>query len=411
MPDTSHQRARADDIERYAPSTPGRGRGGVFPARNGKSYIVNIRPPKWDNKNKFWIGKIESFEWAQYVADALYFYCGKPHFHFKNANFFFPPLECIGAETGIPERLTTIEQFSKYVQSIAGKDFSPYRRDFLEKVERVIESDEFNLQRKKFFILRGNRMQITAVPREEAASLPSAARSREEAAALPRSALPMEEAAALPMEEAAASPMEEAAVLLREETAALPAVEASRMEDDRAYSETPVEIDDVSVYMVANLVNGCASSRATIAGFELNLEKCNAGVSEKSLHSVEESLERYYSLCDCPTGLDEGWDKAIEELNKLSSFGGSLNSAAVASTSNAPEVYQEGIKDISLTVFEGVSFSPGTLFVQSPDGSKVQVQSSANWVLCSGFGFASTAVHKTAEDEQIKNVKRKRIGG
>ena len=88
-----------------------------------------------------------------------------------------------------------------------------------------------------------------------------------------------------------------------------------------------------------------------------------------------------------------------------------MNSAAVASTSNAPEVYQEGIKDISLTVFEGVSFLPGTLFVQSPDGSKVQVQSSANRVLCSDFGFASTAVHKTAEDEQIKNVKRKRIGG
>ena len=280
-------------------SRSGRGKGGVFLARNGRSYIVNIRPPRWDNKNKFWIGKIESFERAQYVADTLYLYCGKPHFHFKNADFFFPPLECIGAETGILERLSTIEQFSKYVQSIAGKDFSPHRRDFLEKVERVIESDEFDLQRKAFFSLRGNRMQITAVPREEAASLPSAARSREEAAALPRSALPMEEAAA--------SPMEEAAALLSEETAALPAVEASRMEEDRAYSETPVEVDDVSVYMVANLVHGCASSRATIAGFELNLEKCNAGVSENSLHSVEESPEsRNYNLWDCPTGLDEG---------------------------------------------------------------------------------------------------------
>jgi hypothetical protein len=107
-----------------------------------------------------------------------------------------------------------------------------------------------------------------------------------------------------------------------------------------------------------------------------------------------------------------GWDKAIEELNnKPSSFRGSSNSAAVASTSNAAEFCQEGIKDISLTVFEGVSFSPGTKFVQLPDGSEVQVQSSANRVLCSDFGFASTALHTTAEDEQVKNVKRQRIGG
>jgi hypothetical protein len=316
-------------------SRSGRGKGGVFLARNGRSYIVNIRPPRWDNRNKFWKGKIGSFESAQYVADAVFFYCGKPRFHFKNADFNFPPLECIGAETGIPERVTTIEQFSEYVRSIAGNDFASHRTDFLQKVEEVIESDEFTLQGETFRSLRGNRMQIAAVPREQAGALPSAALSREEADALPRSALPMEDAAALPMEdaaalpmeeaaalpieegtalpmeEAAASPMEEAAVLpmeeaaalSREEAAAFPAVEASRIDDDRAYSEPPVEVDDVSVFM-ANQVNGCASSRATIAGFELNLEKCN---SEKSLHSVEESLEsRYYNPFDCPTGLDEG---------------------------------------------------------------------------------------------------------
>ena len=122
-------------------------RGGVYEARNGKSYIVNVRVPTWKySTSKFWIGKIESLEWAQYIADAVFHYCGKPRVHFKNANFTFPPLMCVDAE-----QLTTAEQCSKYVRSIAGKDFALQRVDFLEKVENVLKSDEFRLQGERFF--------------------------------------------------------------------------------------------------------------------------------------------------------------------------------------------------------------------------------------------------------------------
>jgi hypothetical protein len=148
-------------------------RGGVFAARNGKSCIVLVRPPTWKNSwknslrwknswknspSKFWIGKIESFKWAQYIADACFHYCGKPPFHFKNANFTFPPLTCVDAE-----QLTTAEQCSRYVRSIAGEDFALQREDFLEKVQDVLKSDEFRLQGERFF----NENNLEANPREE----------------------------------------------------------------------------------------------------------------------------------------------------------------------------------------------------------------------------------------------------
>jgi len=114
----------------------------IIQGKKYKSNVVNIRPPKWDEK--FWIGKLGSFEDAQHVADAVYYYLGKPPFHFKKAVVTYPPLTCMGTVNGNPEVLSTQEMFSRYVGVIAkGEKFEPQREEFLKLVEDVTRRPDF----------------------------------------------------------------------------------------------------------------------------------------------------------------------------------------------------------------------------------------------------------------------------
>ncbi|KAG0590552.1 hypothetical protein KC19_1G108800 [Ceratodon purpureus] len=381
----SHERDRVEDFERNAPALPsGRGKGGVFLNRNGKSYTVNIRPRRWNDKNKpsqLWKGKIASYGLAQYYADAMFHYCGKSRFHFKNVDFIFPTLECIGIST--PERLTTTEQSLKYVESIAGKDFVRQREDFVAKVTSVIESAGFILQGERFLNSReepaGSTEKIATLTETATAAvaIEEAATSSEEAAMPGDEAVTFKEVTATPAEEEAAGLC--SAALCGEEAMAFPAVEAAITEDsdDRADRETPIEEgdieeDEVALYMTNGLIRGSASSQLTVAGFQLNLETRNPPVPDKLLESVEQSLEPIYRMDDCPVAREEGWNMAIDGLSKPSAMGGTLSSAAgsstaaVVSTSNvSPNVY------IPPTVFEGVSFIPGTNFVLVVPGEHV----------------------------------------
>jgi hypothetical protein len=123
--------------------------GGILANKRKKytSFVVNIRPSKWDDKfkpSKFWIGKHRSFERAQVVADAVYFYVGEPPFHFKDVVNLYPSITCIGIVPGTPEVLSTQEMFRTYTSAIAkGVEFKPQREDFIAQVEGVIKMDEF----------------------------------------------------------------------------------------------------------------------------------------------------------------------------------------------------------------------------------------------------------------------------
>ena len=114
-------------------SVPVKG-GGIIDSDKYKSYVVNIRPTKW--LERFWIGKIDRYVDAQFIADAVFHYTGHPSFHFKDANFKFPPLEC--SDRGISTFLTDRDMCSKYTSSIAkGNDFKTQRSDFMKKVKTL----------------------------------------------------------------------------------------------------------------------------------------------------------------------------------------------------------------------------------------------------------------------------------
>ena len=110
-----------------------RSKGGIFFSRHSKGYTVNIRPRRW--LQSLWIGGIESYKDAQFIADAVYHYTGTPPFHFPAVNFKFPPLECMGTS----EPLTSREMCSEYVLSIAkGDEFKNHRVDFLRRVKELV---------------------------------------------------------------------------------------------------------------------------------------------------------------------------------------------------------------------------------------------------------------------------------
>lgn len=105
---------------------------------------MNIRPSRWDDKNKFWIGRIHDYERAQQIADAIYFYIGKEPFHFKDDIRWYPSITCMGRVPGTPEVLTTQEMFRKYTLYIAKKvEFKPQRADFIAQVKRVFAMPDF----------------------------------------------------------------------------------------------------------------------------------------------------------------------------------------------------------------------------------------------------------------------------
>jgi hypothetical protein len=140
------RRARHQALDRMVP-TQRRAKGGILKGANYKNYTVNIRPSRWDDKNKpsqFWIGKISSFERAQQIADAIYFYVDKPPFHIKDVVRWYPSITCMGRVSGAPEVLSTPKMFRSYTSAIAkGVNFKLQREDFIAQVERVINMDEF----------------------------------------------------------------------------------------------------------------------------------------------------------------------------------------------------------------------------------------------------------------------------
>lgn len=115
--------------------------GGILDLEHYKSYVVNIRPTKW--RESLWIGQIDNYADAQFIADLVYYYIGHSSFHLKNVNFKFPPLEC----SGISLPLTTREMCLKYATSIAkGREFKSERAEFKECVKKLaleeVKSDE-----------------------------------------------------------------------------------------------------------------------------------------------------------------------------------------------------------------------------------------------------------------------------
>ena len=228
-------------------------KGGIFLNRNKKFYTVNIRPSKWNDKNKpskFWKGK-QNHKMAQYLADAIYHYIGKPRFHFLDADhLIFPILECIGIEINTPVRLTSQEIRSEYVQSIAGEAYALQREDFICKVMNVIESGEFVLQAERFL------------------------KSREEAADFEEATHPKEDAAT-PKETAVSA-------------------------EDWAEDTPPIE-DDMGLEAMRQ--SQLDFSQAYAPSFEIDFNSSG----KKSLQSVGQSFgSTCFSMKDCPTTLKEG---------------------------------------------------------------------------------------------------------
>jgi len=127
--------------------------GGIYRIVMSKLFFVSIRPSCWKDEWPSWvqIDQIHGSRRAQYVADALYYYTGRPPYHFKDANLHFPTLQCIGREISTPESLSTWEMCSNYVQHIAqGDGYEPQRADFIQKVKDVVNSAGFVLQRERF---------------------------------------------------------------------------------------------------------------------------------------------------------------------------------------------------------------------------------------------------------------------
>lgn len=127
--------------------------GGVSLARNLLSHTVNVRPKLWDDKYppaKIWIGRIKSYQLAQCTADAVFYYTGGYPFHFRDANWNFPPLHCMG-RYGQPEVLSSREMCLEYVEYIAKSlAFRPHRFDFINQVKAVLASPAYLHQRAEF---------------------------------------------------------------------------------------------------------------------------------------------------------------------------------------------------------------------------------------------------------------------
>lgn len=92
---------------------------------------VNIRASKWPD-HVFWI-KAPDYEAAQWMADAVYHYSGRPQYHIRR-NFNYPPLQL-----GSGEILDTREKCWVYVTKIAkGPAFFSERRDYRQHVRRLV---------------------------------------------------------------------------------------------------------------------------------------------------------------------------------------------------------------------------------------------------------------------------------
>lgn len=92
---------------------------------------VYIRAPKWKD-NVFWI-KAPDYEAAQWIADAVYHYAGRPPFHFRR-NFNYPPLLL-----GTGELLNSREKCSVHVAKIAkGPTLLSERGDYKERVKKLV---------------------------------------------------------------------------------------------------------------------------------------------------------------------------------------------------------------------------------------------------------------------------------
>lgn len=154
MPDRTPNRSIENDLEVAAPSISAIAKGGgVSLARNLLSHTVNVRPKLWDDKYppaKIWIGRIKSYQLAQCTADAVFYYTGGYPFHFRDANWNFPPLHCMG-RYGQPEVLSSREMCLEYVEYIAKSlAFRPHRFDFINQVKAVLASPAYLHQRAEF---------------------------------------------------------------------------------------------------------------------------------------------------------------------------------------------------------------------------------------------------------------------
>lgn len=276
--------------------------------RNGKLYTVNIRPPRWHEKEKpckFWIGK-QSREWAQYKADTIFHYTGKPRFHYKDADLVFPPLECMGTEIGTPVLLETPKMRRAYIESIAGEAFTVHRKEFIRQVMGVMKSAAFILQGQR--LLNSTEEAAVVMPGEEAVAV----MSREEAAA--------------PREEETATPREVEVAVLSEGV-------VENEEDDDNYEDTyQLEEDSMSIQALRDIqfsaplfsdksgtlyptvelhvlgsdtdtVRVLDSMNAYAPSFEINPNISG----KKILQSVGQSFGwMNFSMKDCPETLEKG---------------------------------------------------------------------------------------------------------
>lgn len=123
---------------------------------------MNIRPPKWRD-SRIWIGKIEKFAEAQYIADAVFHYIGRAPFHFKEADFQFPPLHIDGKPL-----LSAREDFQTYVKLIAKSDADRQRRqEFRTLVTDVVRETVKNREAHRWITqlqLRLSRSESTVPP-------------------------------------------------------------------------------------------------------------------------------------------------------------------------------------------------------------------------------------------------------
>nr|PNR42715.1 hypothetical protein PHYPA_017545 [Physcomitrium patens] len=98
--------------------------GGIVTRPNNSNFIVNIRPSKWTD-NCFYI-TVKNEPTARCIADAVFYYIGRPAFHFKGVNKQYPPLH-----VGNQDPLTSREMCKAYVLLIAkGPESFSLRYDY-----------------------------------------------------------------------------------------------------------------------------------------------------------------------------------------------------------------------------------------------------------------------------------------
>lgn len=100
------------------------------------SWVVNIRPKNWGDKDKIWFGKIKSEREAQLTSDIAHHYLGLEPVH-----SLFPEQDRIPPQffNRNLEGLQTLERRLQYVKVIAkGDEYQSRRRELMDAVKEMV---------------------------------------------------------------------------------------------------------------------------------------------------------------------------------------------------------------------------------------------------------------------------------